>query len=81
MAKLAFYCDAKDRTWLKETHLKDYVALLPHKMPSFLSFILIGNEDCPDEILLYESVMPLATSKPIAKFAYKKSLDRYEREF
>ncbi len=41
-----------DVQWLKETHLQG----IAH--PDFASFILYGNEDCPEKVYLYANAEP-----------------------
>lgn len=42
-----------DVQWLKETHLKGVQGV-----PEFASFVIVGNEDSPDELRLYASNDP-----------------------
>lgn len=58
-SRAQFFNDPSDVTWLRATHLKH----LPHK--EFNSFILFGNEDCPDKIYLYSTFDPLCTTAPV----------------
>jgi hypothetical protein len=44
-----------DIDWLFDTHLKAY----PKLRGEYKSFILYGNEDCPDKIELYKAQDPL----------------------
>jgi len=53
----------EDCQWLQETHLRYYNDIVPE----FKSFILIGNEDYPDGIALYESRSPLVDDKPLLR--------------
>ena len=56
--KEQFFNDTTDCAWLLSTHLKG----IKHK--PFSSFVLIGNEDCPEVVYLYEFADPLVTDKP-----------------
>jgi hypothetical protein len=51
-----FLNDPTDVQWLKETALKGVPGL-----PPFQSFVIIGNEDAPEELHLYASADPLYT--------------------
>ncbi len=53
-----FLNGADDVQWLRDTHLKGLPAL-----PAFQSFVIIGNEDAPDELHLYASADPLYTDR------------------
>jgi hypothetical protein len=65
MAKTIFLLGTRDCQWLRETHLTGL------ELPEFMSFELHGNEDCPDKLLLYESIMPMYTTPPIAVYVRK----------
>jgi len=58
-----FLNDADDVKWLRETHLKDK-NLNNGPVPPFKSFVLIGNEDSPNELLLYREKHPTVDDKP-----------------
>ena len=54
------YCNTPDDcTWLLKTKLGNRPELA-----FFKSFILYGNEDCPERVDLYESDEPLITDTP-----------------
>ena len=55
-----FYYTKPDVKWLKETYLK-YVTGL-----EFKSFELLGNEDCPQGIVLYRTASPHVGDCPVA---------------
>lgn len=58
-----FLNNPEDCDWLRSVHLAGRTDL------KFGSFILIGNEDAPDEVHLYPDPWPLATDEPhIVKF-------------
>lgn len=63
--KLQLLNDNEDLAWLLDTHLKDV-----GDTPVFRSAIVFGNEDCPQEIALYSSHMPLVSEFPIARYLY-----------
>lgn len=54
-----FFNDLDDCIWVDLTHLKHI------KTPKFRSFLLLGNEDCPDEVRLYADADPLVTDTPV----------------
>lgn len=58
-----FYHAPDDPQWLRETALKN----LPD-VPSFRSFVLYGNEDCPDRVDLYPGRWPLVGDRAIAVY-------------
>ena len=47
---------ADDCQWARDVHLKGLPVI-----PAFQSFVIIGNEDAPDELHLYASADPLYT--------------------
>lgn len=53
-----FFNDITDCAWLASTHLKGI------KHAAFRSFVLIGNEDSPEAVYLYDDIDPLVTDKP-----------------
>ncbi len=57
MARTIFLSTPEDCQWLRETHLRGF------SPPEFLSYLLIGNEDSPEELHLYKSTDPLYTDK------------------
>lgn len=73
MAKETFINKAEDLQWLKDTHLKGI------ELPDFKSFLLYGNEDCPDKLELHKLKMPAVYATPVASFflqedgSYKQS--------
>jgi len=54
----------EDCRWLRETHLADKNLNNANPMPDFKSACLFGNEDCPQEILIYRDKHPTVTDKP-----------------
>jgi hypothetical protein len=42
----------EDCKWLRETHLEGWA------LTNFRSFVIQGNEDCPDKVTLYERTDP-----------------------
>ncbi len=56
MPREIFLNDAEDVKWLKATHLKI----------EFKSFFLRGNEDAPDELLLFKEKNPKVGDTPVA---------------
>ena len=56
-----FYYTKPDVKWLRETHLKDIDPGL-----EFKSFELMGNEDWPQEIILYRAASPHVGDCPVA---------------
>lgn len=61
--KLELLTTAEDCQWLRETHLKGFT------LPSFASFMLRGNEDCPESVGLYKSAEPTIRDEYVAHFA------------
>jgi hypothetical protein len=59
--KAEFLNSINDIGWLQTTHLKQYHFV-------FNSFIIYGNEDCPDKIELFKRLEPTINSKPFAVF-------------
>jgi len=51
-----FFNSAEDIAWLHATHLKGINSV-------FESFVLVGNEDCPEAVYLYRDADPLVTDK------------------
>ena len=49
--------EPEDVQWLLHAHLKGM------NVAPFRSFILVGNEDCPESVFLYEDSDPLITDK------------------
>ncbi len=52
-----FFSHPSDCLWLTSTHLK----AVAH--PPFKSFVLVGNEDCPEAVYLYPDNDPLVSDK------------------
>jgi hypothetical protein len=67
-----FYNEPEDIAWLFETHLKHF----PLCEKQTKSFILRGNEDCPQGVELYDTKMPLIDDKPLIKFFNKRGVWR-----
>lgn len=54
------FCNSPDDIeWLNSTHLKGVT--LPTIFKGFQSFVIIGNEDAPEEVRLYLDVDPKYT--------------------
>lgn len=51
-----FFNEPSDISWLMSTHLKGINA-------AFSSFVLVGNEDAPECVYLYDEVDPLVTDR------------------
>lgn len=62
MAKETFINKPEDIQWLKDTHLKGL------ELPTFKSFVLHGNEDCPEKIDLHAAKMPNYDADPAAVY-------------
>ena len=60
--KSQFYNTIEDLRWILTTHLKDFPRLC------FNSFIVYGNEDCPEKVELFTKLNPNYNSKPCATF-------------
>jgi hypothetical protein len=56
--------DIEDIAWLETTHLKKHKEV----HGKFNSFILYGNEDCPDRVELYKKKEPTINSKIFRAF-------------
>lgn len=54
-----FYNDTASIQWVRTTHLVD----TPAEDEDFRSFVLVGSEDSPDEIRLYQKKQPLVTDR------------------
>lgn len=59
-----FLNEKSDCDWLRETHLNDKNLNNKNPIPDFQSFCLMGNEDCPDEILIYKNKSPMVNCWP-----------------
>lgn len=55
-----FCNDPDDVSWLKEVHLAHLASV-----PEFKSFELIGNEDAPESVTLYEQMHPTVLDTPV----------------
>ena len=51
-----FFNEPSDIDWLFSTHLKGINV-------TFNSFVLVGNEDCPEAVYLYHDSDPLVTDR------------------
>ena len=71
MARETFISGAEDMQWLRDVHLK-------RLLPRFKSAIIVGNEDCPDEIKVYASADPRYDAVPI-RFVRDGECGRYRR--
>jgi len=60
--KSQFYNTIEDLRWILTTHLKDFPCLY------FNSFIVYGNEDCPEKVELFKKLNPNYDAKPYATF-------------
>lgn len=59
-----FFNNADDLEWLFDTHLKGF-----KKFKSITkSFLLSGNEDCPNRVELFDKKTPLLSNRPILVF-------------
>jgi hypothetical protein len=56
-----------DIEWLFDVHLSDY----PLWRDRTKSFILYGNEDCPQRVELFESSDPTVSEKPFMIHAFR----------
>lgn len=59
---MRFYNGNEDCAWLLDTALRGY------EVPIFRSFVLHGNEDCPQTIELYTVANPNHDVPPIVRF-------------
>jgi len=57
-----FLNSPSDCQWLRDTVLKKTIS----RVPRFHSFILDGNEDYPNLVILYRDVNPRFDSRPLA---------------
>ena len=55
-----FMNEPADCEWLLSTHLKRVLGVRP-----FASFLLVGNEDCPEAVHLYADADPLVSDESI----------------
>lgn len=67
-----------DCTWLLDTHLS--AQYVEDAVPPFASYILYGNEDCPDRLELFADADPLYTDRPIAVFIYNPDNGKYRKD-
>lgn len=74
-----FYPNSEDLEWLRETHLRNVHSTLP--IPEFHSFVLTGNEDCPQSIRLYVQRHPRYTDSPIAVYVLNGETLTWEDEY
>lgn len=65
---MRFYTGAEDCAWLRETALRGL------DVPTFASFTLRGNEDCPEVIELYTDAEPSHDDWPIARYTLTDDL-------
>jgi len=65
MSKQTFLNEPSDCEWLRTTHLKPSQWNNANPIPEFKSFCLFGNEDCPQEILLYREDHPTVSDNPV----------------
>jgi hypothetical protein len=60
------YCNTpEDCDWLRDTHLKQSNWNNELVIPDFKSFCMFGNEDCPQEILIYREEHPTISDIPV----------------
>jgi hypothetical protein len=59
--KIEFLNALEDIGWLQTTHLKMFSL-------SFNSFIIYGNEDCPQKVEIFKRINPTVNSKPMCVF-------------
>jgi hypothetical protein len=72
MARETFCDTPEDVTWLLETHLKN----AEPAPKEFKSFIIYGNEDCPEHLRLYTDKNPDVIASYQA-YTYDKENDKY----
>lgn len=63
--KQTFLNSPEDCAWLRETHMAEKNWNNANSIPNFKSFCIFGNEDCPQEILLYRLEHPSLNDKPV----------------
>ena len=59
-SRAQFFNDKADCLWLRCTHLRGIKAI-----PFFRAFVIVGNEDCPECVYLYEGDDPVADETPL----------------
>jgi hypothetical protein len=64
--------EPNDIQWLRDVHLTGY------STPDFKSFVLHGQEDCPERIELYADRDPLVTDAPVATFVLYEDEGEYK---
>lgn len=64
------YDTPDDCQWLRDTALRGYA-----DVPTFASFTIAGNEDCPIEITLYADSAPRFDDRPIAEYGLVRGAD------
>lgn len=57
---------AEDIEWLFQTHMGDF----PLHQRRTKSFVLKGNEDCPESVELFEMPDPLVTDRPFMQYTF-----------
>jgi len=61
-SRTTFCDDPEDVRWLRETHLRGLDA------PEFQSFVMTGNEDAPEKVVLYAQPDPNIFDVPVRAF-------------
>lgn len=66
MTRETYLDTSDDINWLLDVHCKSLPSLLASELRRLPRFaILIGNEDCPDAVDIYETANPQKGEKPI----------------
>lgn len=67
VSSMKFYTGKEDCDWLKATALRHI--FVPK---DFKSFLLYGNEDCPNSVELYADADPTCYDKPVEVIVFQK---------
>jgi hypothetical protein len=78
MPREQFFNDPSDVEWLRETHLKHFGVCQGTTLTR--SFILIGNEDCPERVLCYLHENPSVAARPFVIYRFNSETRLLEQE-
>jgi hypothetical protein len=73
-----FLNDPEDVKWLLETHLAHFG--ISQNTQLIKSFVLVGNEDCPQRVLCYLTTDPQYTIHPFVTYRYNSETRQLEEE-
>ena len=76
MTRQQFYNESEDIKWILETHLKNAAEF--HRK-NLKSFVLEGNEDCPQRIICYAVSDPECATHPFVTYILNSEMN-YQKE-